>query len=34
MISALVLLILTLDNKAECVVANVANEIVVVEVFL
>jgi hypothetical protein len=34
MISALVLLILTTDNKAECVVAIVANEIVVVEVLL
>ena len=31
MISALFLLILTSDNKAECVVAIVANEIVVVE---
>ena len=34
MISALVLLILTSNNKAECVVAIVANEIVVVEVLL
>jgi hypothetical protein len=32
MISALVFLILKLDNKAECDVAIVANEIVVVEV--
>ena len=34
MISALVLLILTSNNKAKCVVAHVANEIVDVEVFL
>ena len=34
MISALVLLILKSDNKAECVVAIITNEIVVVEVLL
>ncbi len=34
MISAQVLLILTSDDKAECVVAIVANKIVVVEVLL
>ena len=34
MISALVLLILTSNNNAECVAAIVSNEIVVVEVFL
>ncbi len=34
MISALALLILKSDNKAECVVAIIDNEIVVVEVFL
>ena len=34
MISALVFLIIRSDNKAECVVAIVANEIVVVEVLL
>jgi len=34
MISELVLLILKSDNKAECVVAIIANEVVVVEVLL
>jgi hypothetical protein len=34
MISVLVLLILTSDNKAKCVVALVSNEIVVVKVLL
>ena len=34
MISALVLLLLNLDNKVECVVAIITNEIVVVEVLL
>ena len=34
LISALVLLILTLGNKAECVVAIVSNEIVVVKVLI
>ena len=34
MISALVLLILKSDNKAKCIVAIIANEIVVVEVIL
>jgi hypothetical protein len=34
MISALVLLILTSDNKAEGVVAIVSNEVVVVDVLL
>jgi hypothetical protein len=34
MISALVLLILTSYNKAECVIALVSNEIIVVEALL